>query len=242
MFIISEIFPQHGGDLAIAEQMILQSKLAGAEAAKLQLYPAEMFSPDGLSRTYFELDFDGLRRLKDYGDTLNIDVFATAFTEDRLEWCLELDLKYMKVPARMHRENPGLVETILATGKKTFVSIPADYDITGLNRADNALYLYCIARYPTLLDEVSLPDFATHPLFDGLSDHSLGIAAPLLAAARGARVLEKHFTVAHSWQKPTEKGHLGGMTWEELLQIKRLSTDFELILRNEPRPAVEPPL
>lgn len=234
MFIVAEIFPQHGGDLAVAEQMILQSKLAGADAVKLQLYPADMFSQDGLSRAYFELDFAGLRRLKEYGDRLNIDVFATAFTEDRLEWCLELDLKYLKVAARMHRESPDLVEKILAAGKKTFVSVPADLDVSGLNKADNATYLYCVAKYPTLLEEVSMPDFSTHPVFDGLSDHSIGIAAPLLASARGAKVLEKHFTLSPSWQKSTEKAHLGAMTWEDLLEIKRLTTDFELILGNGP--------
>ena len=36
MFIISEIFPQHGGSLEVAEQMILQSKMGGADAVKVQ--------------------------------------------------------------------------------------------------------------------------------------------------------------------------------------------------------------
>ena len=59
MFIISKIFPQHGGDLNVAEQMSLQSKLGGADAVKVQLYPGEMFpTADGTPRTYLELDIE----------------------------------------------------------------------------------------------------------------------------------------------------------------------------------------
>jgi sialic acid synthase SpsE len=46
MFVISEIFPQHGGSMAVAEQMILQSKLAGADAIKVQLYTATQFGAE----------------------------------------------------------------------------------------------------------------------------------------------------------------------------------------------------
>ena len=49
MFIISEIAPQFGDDLNLAEQMILQSKLAGAHAAKVQLYPADLFADNPAS-------------------------------------------------------------------------------------------------------------------------------------------------------------------------------------------------
>ena len=43
MFIISEISPQFSGKVEVAEQMILQSKLAGANAIKVQLYTETQF-------------------------------------------------------------------------------------------------------------------------------------------------------------------------------------------------------
>ena len=55
MFIVSEIFPQHSGDLDTAEMLILQSKMAGANAVKLQLYEGNQFSTDGLDRSYIDL-------------------------------------------------------------------------------------------------------------------------------------------------------------------------------------------
>ena len=225
MFIISEIFPQHGGSLETAEQMILQSKMNGASAVKVQLYPADMF---GSERSYLELGFEDLKKLKSFADRLNIDLFATPFTLERLEWCMHLDLKYLKVASRMHKEDPALVESIMKKNKPVFVSIPHDYDTGKIEKQDHAIYLYCIPKYPTLIDEVTIPDFQ-NSLFSGISDHSPGVGAALFASAHGAQYLEKHFTLSHSFQNKTEKAHFGSMTAEELALIKKISREFEMI-------------
>jgi len=156
MFVISEIFPQHGGSLAVAEQMILQSKLAGADAIKVQLYTATQF---GAERAYLELSKDGLKRLSDYAKTIGIPLFATPFTMERLDWCLELDLPYLKVAARMHKEFPELTAAIMSHKKPTFVSIPSDTNPDEIEKVDYATYLYCVVKYPTRVDEFSMPDF-----------------------------------------------------------------------------------
>lgn len=231
MFIVSEISPQFGNDLDVAEQMILESKMGGANAAKLQLYPAEMFSPEPVdpyvkSR---ELSFEDFKRLKTYGDKVGLPVFATAFDDERLEWCLEVDQAYYKIAARQHKENPELVDKITSMGKKVFVSIPHDYDVASVEVREGCIYLYCIVQYPTLLEDVTIPTFHD-TIFEGISDHSLGIAAPLIAAARGAKYLEKHYTINYAWQRSNEKAHLGAMTLEDLRAIKRISSDMERIL------------
>lgn len=228
MFIISEIFPQHGGDIKVAEQMILQSKLAGADAAKVQLYEATQF---GVERAYLELGFDGLKHLKEYGGRLGIDVFATPFTEERLDWCIDLGLKYLKVPGRMHRESPELVEKIMSQNKPTFVSVPSDLDVSQVKKFKNATYLHCVVKYPTFLDEFSMPDFKKS-IFSGISDHTIGISAALFACAHGAKVLEKHFTLSHARQKQTEKAHIGGMDMNDLSLIVNLSNEMEIIRKS----------
>lgn len=225
MFIISEIFPQHSGSLETAEQMILQSKMGGADAIKVQLYTATQF---GAERAYLELTYDGLKRLKEYADHLRIDLFATPFTMERLEWCVDLKLPYLKVAARMHRESPELVEAIMKRQIPTFVSVPEEYDLTELKRYDHATYLYCILKYPTRLDETTFPDFEKS-IFSGISDHTLGNAAALYASAHGATHLEKHYTLRQSFQYETEKAHLGSMTMEDLIQIKNTAREFEMI-------------
>jgi len=220
-----------GTDLDVAEQMILESKLGGAKAAKLQLYPAEMFASDPVD-PYLkarELSFDDFKRLKEYGDRVGLPVFATAFDDERLEWCTELGQAYYKIAARQHLENPALVEKIIALGKPLFVSVPSDFDASSIPVHDHCIYLYCIVKYPTLLEEVEIPDFADS-IFAGISDHSLGVAAALMAAARGARYLEKHYTISTSWQRSNEKAHLGAMTLDDLRLISRVASDMERIL------------
>ena len=228
MFIISEIFPQHGGNIQMAEQMILQSKLSGASAVKLQLYPDNMFSNDGFDRSYFTLSFDKLKSLKEYAKRVGIDLFSTAFTSESLEWCIDLDFPYLKVPSRMHEENPALIEQIYKHNKKVFVSVPESLKLEDIQKSNNAIYLFCISKYPTLLEEVSLPTFEQGG-YEGYSDHSIGIAAALLAASKGCKYLEKHFTISKTFQKSTEKAHLGAMDETDLKTIYNISLDFNLI-------------
>lgn len=225
MFIISEIFPQHGGNLGMAEQMILQSKMAGADAIKVQLYTATQF---GSERAYLELSRDGLKRLNDYANNIGIPLFATPFTMDRLEWCIDLDLPFMKVAARMHRESPELVDAIMKCNKPTFVSIPSDLDPAEVKMHPHAVYLFCVMKYPTRVDEFRMPDFSKS-IFHGISDHTLGNAGALFASAHGAKYLEKHFTLRKSFQFETEKAHLGSMDVDDLSEIKLMSLEFERI-------------
>ncbi|RMG76594.1 MAG: hypothetical protein D6707_12140 [Bacteroidetes bacterium] len=231
MFIISEIAPQFSGRTEVAEQMILQSKLAGADAVKVQLYTPTQF---GEERAYLSMPFEQLKHLKEFADKLNIPLFATPFTQERLEWCLDLKLPYLKVAARMHREMPDLVEKIMQQNIPTFVSIPSDMNPEEVKKYDHAVYLYCIVKYPTRLDEFSMPDFS-NSIFQGISDHTLGYAGALYAAAHGAKYLEKHFTLRYSHQFKTEQAHLGSMTMEDLALIKNTSKEFEIIRGEFPK-------
>lgn len=225
MYIISEISPQFHGNEKVAEQMILQSKLAGADAIKVQLYTATQF---GSERAYLEMPFDQLERLKKYADSLNIDLFATPFTFDRLDWCVKLDLPFMKVAARMHQEMPELTAEIMKVGKPTFVSIPAETTPNTIEQFDHATYFHCIVQYPTRIDEFEIPDF-NNSIFTGVSDHSIGIAGALYAAAHGATHLEKHFTLDYAFQFATEKAHVGAMNQQQLATIKNIAGQFERI-------------
>jgi len=228
MYIISEIFPQHSGNLLMAEQMILQSKLSGASAVKMQLYPDNMFSNDGFDRSYLTLSFESLKRLTEYSNKIGISIFATAFTLETLEWCKELNFPFLKVPSRMHKENPDLIEKIYSEDKDVFVSVPENLTLDVIQKSKKAKYLYCVSKYPTLLEEVSFPIFSKDGYL-GFSDHSIGIAAALYASAKGCKILEKHFTISKAFQKSSEKAHLGAMDEIELKNIFNLSNEFKLI-------------
>jgi sialic acid synthase SpsE len=78
-------------------------------------------------------------------------------------------------------------------------------------------FLYCISKYPTPLSDLKLGqvDFTRYA---GFSDHTIGVEAAMAALARGARIIEKHFTLDKSMYGPD---HAGSMTPGELATLSR---------------------
>jgi sialic acid synthase SpsE len=72
--------------------------------------------------------------------------------------------------------------------------------------------LHCTSQYPAPYDSINLRAMdtlrAAFGLEVGLSDHSVGIAVPIAAVARGASVIEKHFTVNRQLPGPDHKASL----------------------------------
>jgi sialic acid synthase SpsE len=58
--------------------------------------------------------------------------------------------------------------------------------------------LYCVSKYPTPLNKVDFRNLSRletlYPIW-GFSDHTVGHGAAVIAAASGAKVIEKHFTM-----------------------------------------------
>lgn len=233
MYLIAELHNQYGGDIGVAEQMILQCKLAGAHAVKVQLYDSQVLYGTK-EREYLSLTFDEVSHLQEYARRVGIDFFASFFDEERLGWCLKLDFPVLKVASVALQRFPDLCERAVATGKRALISLgfhdwkntPVPFD------APNVEYLHCVSKYPAMLEEVEMPDF-DRSFFVGYSDHTIGTTACLYAIARGARVIEKHFTLSPSLQRSTERAHAGGMTLEDLRTI-RVFWDGVRLLRNAP--------
>lgn len=93
--------------------------------------------------------------------------------------------------------------------------------------------LHCTSEYPT-------PPFHVHlramdslrqafGLAVGYSDHTQGLAVPIAAVARGAVLIEKHFTLDRSLQGPD---HLVSLEPDELKQMVAAIRDVEQALGN----------
>lgn len=78
--------------------------------------------------------------------------------------------------------------------------------------ADHVTLLHCTSQYPTPFAEVNLRGMDTlaeaFGLVVGYSDHTEGILIPLAAVARGAKVIEKHFTLDRELPGPDHKASL----------------------------------
>jgi sialic acid synthase SpsE len=226
--IIAELHPQHGGQLGMIREMIRQAKINGADVAKFQLYDAvELLKSDAWR--YLELSEEDTRRIKRWCDEEEIEFMASVFDHNRLAWCERLGVRRYKIASRTVTADPDLCQAILHTGKETIVSLGS---WSGTDKPFGAVghikYLYCKAKYPALLDDMGdFPaDFAEMGLA-GLSDHSLGLDVCLLAVARGATVLEKHFTLDKTRGSTTEKGHVASMTPAELWELRRIGGSLQ---------------
>ncbi len=72
--------------------------------------------------------------------------------------------------------------------------------------------LHCTSQYPTPVAEVNLRGMdtlaASFGLAVGYSDHTQGILIPVAAVARGATVIEKHYTLDRSMPGPDHQASL----------------------------------
>jgi sialic acid synthase SpsE len=71
-------------------------------------------------------------------------------------------------------------------------------------------------------------DFNTS-IFDGYSDHTLGIETSLIAISRGAKIIEKHFTLDKS--DSTIRDHALSATPDEFKQMVNLGRQIHRILQ-----------
>lgn len=225
--IISEIHPQHGGSLDVARTLILQSKLAGADFVKVQIYRSLLDLGDS-KWEYLEISRTDLKELMDYARQCQIELFASVFNRQALEWCEALGMKRYKIASRTVADK-DLCAAIIATGKPTMVSLGKHDMSLGFPYAgDDIANFYCVAQYPALLENIKMPHFEKSG-FMGYSDHSFGIAACLHAVSRGARILEKHFTLSKAAQKSSEMAHFGAIDYDELCLLRKLADGIAAI-------------
>lgn len=101
--------------------------------------------------------------------------------------------------------------------------------------------LHCTSEYPAPIEDINLKAMdtlaAAFMLPVGYSDHSEGIAIPTAAAARGASLIEKHFTLDRSMEGPDHKASLEP---DELRAMVKAVRQLELALGDGikgPRPS-----
>lgn len=221
--IIAELHPQHSGDPDILREMIRQAKLNGADVAKIQLYDAVALLGSA-DWSYLQLSRETTVQIKRWCDEDEIEFLASVFDHERLQWCEELGVRRYKIASRTVTGDPELCRAILATGKEAFVSLGSwDRPEKPFSDSERIKYLYCKSKYPALYRDMGdFPEDFPAGGFAGYSDHTIGIEVALLSIARGAAVVEKHFTLDKTRGRPTEKGHVGSMTPEELSTLQRM--------------------
>lgn len=236
MIIIAEIGINHNGNIHLAHELIREAKVSGADIAKFQFYdPEKIFGPKGShpdEANYkfamkIQFGFDEAKQLKKWCDEEGIEFCASVFDIERVEWMESLGMKRYKIASRSV-EDRELCEKIFKTEKEAFISLgfwkdkglPYDYK--------NAQYLYCVPKYPCEYKDIKMPKDFSSSMYNGYSDHLIGMAGVLSAIARGATVIEKHFTLHKGLEGPD---HICSITPDELKIINQYGRQIEAFLK-----------
>ena len=227
-YVIAEVGHNHQGKLEIAKEMFKSAKECGANAVKLQkrnnreLFTAAGYNkpydnPNSYGETYGEhrefLEFgeSEFKELQAYAAEIGITMFATAFDFSSADFLEKLDMPAYKMASGDLKNIPLLTHVakfqkpmIISTGGGTMEDVNRAYDaIMQFNQ--QLCILQCTAGYPADFDQLNLSVITTfRERFPnttiGLSSHDNGIAMALAAYLLGARVVEKHFTLNHTWK------------------------------------------
>lgn len=224
VYIISELCGQWGGSIDKAKKMIDESAEGGANAVKVQLYDTyRMPGEDRHKWEYLSMSQDAFLELKNYSEDNGLDYFASAFHQDRFQWILDCNLRINKIASMLIESDFNLCSKMLESGLKSYLSL-GKWDEKGLpfTEFDNVNYLHCVCKYPHSVDEaLNLMPKQFDLKISGYSDHSEGIDACKYAVDKGAKVLEKHFTLDKGLQSSTEGAHACSMVKSELKDLRQ---------------------
>jgi len=249
-FVIAEMSGNHNGKLDRALRLVDAAHRAGADALKLQTYTADTLTIDshelgfrvevglwkgrslyglyGEAHTPWEWHQELFRR----GKELGLIVFSTPFDASAVEFLERLNAPAYKIASFEIVDLP-LLRRVARAGKPVIVST----GMATLSEIDEAVrtireaggsemaLLKCTSAYPASPEDLNLrtiPHLArAFGVPVGLSDHTLGIAAPVAAVAMGACIVEKHLTLARQAGGPDSAFSLEEHEFREMADAVR---------------------
>lgn len=258
IFIIAEAGVNHNGDIRIAKQLIDVASASGADAVKFQTFKAERLVCKTAQKAAYQLEttdqsetqYDMLKKLEltgqmhrelmEYCTEKNIMFLSTPFDIESIKELADLGLQVFKIPSGEITNLPYLREiakqqkkVILSTGMCNMDEVKTAVTVLKNNGTTDIVLLHCNSQYPTpasdvnLLAMVKMQEELGFPV--GYSDHTQGIEISIAAAALGATVIEKHFTLDKNMEGPDHKASLEP---HELKQMVEGIRKIELALGN----------
>lgn len=234
VYIIAEAGVNHNGSLEEAKKLCYAAKEAGADCVKFQTWITEKIITEnveqaeyqkknnGNSKSQFqmlkelELSQKDFCEVKRYCEEIGIQFASTADEKDSLDFLVKLGIPFIKVGSGdignisylRYIGSKGL-PVILSTGMSTLADIEISLTALREGGANDIKILHCTTNYPCPYDSVNLKAMDTIKCAFGLevgySDHTIGIEVPIAAVARGAQIIEKHFTLDRTLEGPDQK-------------------------------------
>jgi sialic acid synthase len=247
-FIVAEIGNNHQGEFDTARRMIEVAAETGIQAVKFQKRDIDsLFTRTGreapysgansFGKTYgehrqaLELSIEEMAKLKEIAEELGMVFFFSAWDKLSLNQLLDMDVELIKicsadlvnVPLLRQAGESGL-PMILSTGMSELTDVDtAVNELTSFHK--ELILLQCNGSYPCPDDQVGLPVMAElrkrYGLNVGYSGHERGLGASVAAAALGACVIERHFTLDKTMRGTDHKASLEPSEFKTLVKMVR---------------------
>lgn len=231
VYVIAEAGVNHNGDVNIAKKLCLAAKEAGANAIKFQTWVTEKIITKNVKQASYqmkntrnensqfamlkplELSYNEFREVKAYCDNIDIQFVSTADEKDSLDFLIEIGIPFIKVGSGdignisyLRYIGTKHMPVILSTGMSSLADVEFSVRALRDGGAADIVLLHCTTNYPCPYDSINLYAMDTlrnaFGLPVGYSDHTIGIEVSIAAVARGAQVIEKHFTLDRSMEGP----------------------------------------
>ena len=223
VFIVAELSANHNQSKQIAIDTIRAAKKAGADAIKLQTYTPDTLTINSGKKdfiinngsiwdgqNYYDLykaaytPWEWHKKLYQVAKEENLICFSSPFDFTAVDFLEELNNPIYKIASFEITDIPlikyvasKMKPVILSTGIATKSDIELAIKTIRAAGNENITLLKCTSSYPAPLSESNLTmidqlrkDFSVRV---GLSDHTEGYIAPVVAVSLGAKLIEKHF-------------------------------------------------
>lgn len=230
-FIIAEAGVNHQGDPALAKQLIVEAKGAGADCIKFQTFSADRVVTKVALKAAYQLrqtsqaesQHEMLRKLQlrpeDYPDLLaacakeEIMFLSTPYSDEDVDFLSDLGVQAFKIASALVVELDFLQHVackgkpvILSTGMATLAEVDEAVRAVRDTGNDQLVLLQCTTDYPAAAAQANLRAMGTlreaFGLPVGYSDHTQSATACVVAVALGAAVIEKHLTLDRTLPGP----------------------------------------
>lgn len=225
VYLIAEIGLNHNGDMQIAKKLIDASFAANWDCVKFQKRTPELCVPEHQknvmrdtpwgSMTYMEYRYrvefekDQYNYINTYCREKPIAWAASFWDLKSLEFLLQYDIPFIKVPSAKLTEHEFLVESgksgklvILSTGMSTIVETDAAVEVLEKHSKGNYVLMHTNSSYPAPPEELNLRVInflqERYKCIVGYSGHEYDLEPTVLAASLGASIVERHVTLDHN--------------------------------------------
>lgn len=216
-WIIAEIGSVHDGSFGNAQKLIEAAASCGANCVKFQTHiadaetladaPMPSYFKGEPRREYFKrtgFTLDQWRALAEKSRECGVEFLSSPFALEAVDLLEQVGVTVYKIPSGEVTNIP-LLEKVALTKKPTLLSSgmstweELEKAVAVLIKGGPLCVMQCTSAYPCPPDKVGLNNLTEIKkrfpgVVIGYSDHTLGFAAPVAAAALGATIIEKHFT------------------------------------------------